>query len=63
MDGWTILIWVAVCGAGILAFLRIVAFEVERTAQDLTRFDLLMKRAEAQGQSSESGEVIDAAVV
>ena len=63
MDGWTILIWGAVCGAGILAFLRIVAFEVERLAQELTRIELLMKRAEAHGQDSEPDEIIDGAVV
>ena len=59
MDGWTILCWGAVCGGGVLAFLRIVAFEVERAAQELRRVELLVKRFAERNSESETDEIID----
>lgn len=60
MDGWTILIWGTVCGGGVLAFLRVVACEVEHAAQDLTRVELLMKRAAERDSDAGDDEIVDA---
>ena len=60
MDGWTILIWGGVCAVGVLAFLRIVASEVEQAAQDIRCTEILMKREADRDAGAESDEVVQA---
>ena len=45
MGGWKVLIWAATCGAGVLAFLRAVANEVDRVEGNLRRLEQTERRA------------------
>ena len=39
MSVWEILVWAATCGMGVLAFLKAVANEVDRTEANLRRLE------------------------
>jgi len=55
MGGWQVLIWVAACGVGVIAFLKAVANEIERAEANLRRLEqserkALQKRPQITGQ-------------
>jgi len=58
MDGWTMLLWGAVCAGGMLSFARLVANEVERGAQELKRVELIAQRALARHAEIGDEEVV-----
>ncbi len=45
MSGWKLTGWGGVCGLGTLSFLRIIAYEIERTERSLQAKDARARKA------------------
>ncbi len=45
MSGWKGILWAAVCGTGILLFLKAVADELDRVERDLRGLEQAQRRA------------------
>ncbi len=63
MTGWHILLYGAACGWGALSFLKLVADEIELTAEDLRLLDERERRAyerheQAEGQTQADSDVV-----
>lgn len=66
MDGWQVLIWAATCGGGAIAFLKIVANEIEGAEAKLRLLEqnerkALQKRRQMAGQVPISSTAVAAA--
>lgn len=56
MGGWCVLVYLGVCGIGVLAFLHVSAAEVDRTAHILDAHEAHERRKEERRRAAESGE-------
>ncbi len=55
MGGWSALVYLAVCGIGVLAFLHVSASEVDRTTRILNAHEAYEKRKEERRRGGDSG--------
>lgn len=66
MGGWQVLIWTVTCGVGAIAFLKVVANEIEGAEANLRRLEqderkALQKRLQMVGQEPNMPTVVAAA--